>query len=690
MTKVNKNDVNQIFASNAPDQDKPPSFNNYTNGWGESRTNNGKPTIKQLNFIQQRTDQNFLWIHQNGGALPYDASIEYADSAIVLKDGKIQQLSGGVWSSYGSSDSDITTWSENSQADENKKFVTTVDSYSDLSSLKTFNGRTAYVRGDGSYYYSATQSKWVKDNTINLYDFKKEQNIQYYYDRIGNWDDAIYEAQVNVYLKKFSPTLVLPYGVIEIHKPILLNEALYFKINADYPELELYNESTGSFGGKGGKDNNYFTTAWRIIGQGKPAQIGEGFNSNTNKGIGGGTTISFVGGESIETNPDNLTYMNYGIIHAAPDFSGKQNAIPKDYWENKDDLSGFNRVEVKDLAILGNGRTIHGIVIWRSHWHLVSDLWIDDCYGAGLFMQWVYDLNIDRVVFTKCGRMSPKFSDYIKDGLFDIQYQTYAPLHITAQRPSTDNSNYVGVFRPHFENNYRCVADVIVNGNTSPIWFTNAHHETGGTIITGGGKQKVAYVAGKYGVQYFGKDSEYTFDYKSQEWNEAGAYITVRDCYGYTTNYSHAGIVSRYSELSFNNFDFSKDVEMSGQDANCNLKINDSILGNINIGGGFTNEFPLEIHNSTLNSVNINYLNNLRITNTIVSEGITLNNVNNTGLSKGSIIEDVKTKYIKGDLRGGKISDITFLDSTQQAIINSGGAISTIEHSDYFKNWLGE
>lgn len=97
MTQVNKNDVNQIFASNAPDQDKPPSFPNYTTGWGTSRSNNGKPTIKGFNFLQQRTDQNFLWLHQNGGALPYDSSIDYVDGSIVLKDGRICKLVNGAW-----------------------------------------------------------------------------------------------------------------------------------------------------------------------------------------------------------------------------------------------------------------------------------------------------------------------------------------------------------------------------------------------------------------------------------------------------------------------------------------------------------------------------------------------------------------------------------------------------------------
>ena len=108
MTKVNKNDVNQIFGVNAPDQDKPPYFNNYTTGWGEARTNNGKPTIKGFNFLQQRTDQNLLWIHQNGGALPYDASIDYVDGCIVLKDGKLQKLDSGSWVDYvGSYTSDL-------------------------------------------------------------------------------------------------------------------------------------------------------------------------------------------------------------------------------------------------------------------------------------------------------------------------------------------------------------------------------------------------------------------------------------------------------------------------------------------------------------------------------------------------------------------------------------------------------
>ena len=97
MALVAKNDVTQIFAIQAPEVDLPPTFANYPRGWDTARSNNGKPTIKQFNYIQQRTDQNVLWIHQNGGALPYDAAMEYAENAHVVKDGVLQKKAGLVW-----------------------------------------------------------------------------------------------------------------------------------------------------------------------------------------------------------------------------------------------------------------------------------------------------------------------------------------------------------------------------------------------------------------------------------------------------------------------------------------------------------------------------------------------------------------------------------------------------------------
>ena len=97
MALVTKNDVTQIFAIQAPAIDLPPTFSNYPRGWDTARSNNGKPTIKQFNYIQQRTDQNVLWIHQNGAALPYDAAMEYAEGAVVVKDGELQKKDGASW-----------------------------------------------------------------------------------------------------------------------------------------------------------------------------------------------------------------------------------------------------------------------------------------------------------------------------------------------------------------------------------------------------------------------------------------------------------------------------------------------------------------------------------------------------------------------------------------------------------------
>ena len=105
MALVTKNDVAQIFAIQAPEIDLPPTFANYPRGWDTARSNNGKPTIKQFNYLQQRTDQNVLWIHQNGAALPYDAAMEYAEDAVVVKDGRFKQWNGTTWINFGQDDS---------------------------------------------------------------------------------------------------------------------------------------------------------------------------------------------------------------------------------------------------------------------------------------------------------------------------------------------------------------------------------------------------------------------------------------------------------------------------------------------------------------------------------------------------------------------------------------------------------
>ena len=90
-------DPNIIFAENAPTQDKPAAFENYDKGWDESRKNDGRPEIKQMNYLQQQADLKNRYIHENGAALPYKEGVSYEENAVVVKDGFIQQKNGSSW-----------------------------------------------------------------------------------------------------------------------------------------------------------------------------------------------------------------------------------------------------------------------------------------------------------------------------------------------------------------------------------------------------------------------------------------------------------------------------------------------------------------------------------------------------------------------------------------------------------------
>ncbi|QHJ78555.1 MAG: hypothetical protein [Caudoviricetes sp.] len=605
MTQVNKNDVNQIFASNAPDQDKPPSFPNYTTGWGTSRSNNGKPTIKGFNFLQQRSDQNFLWIHQNGGALPYDSSIDYVDGSIVLKDGKLQQINDGAWSSYGSSDSDITTWTGNSQADENKKFVTTVNSYSELSSLKTVDGRVAIVKGDGSYYYSDTQKAWIKDEPFAVYDFKTEQPIQYYYDLLGNWDDAIYLAQKNVIAKGFSPKLRFPSGTINLNRPILGGASLGDKLHTDYPELGM-KDSNGVF-------LKSFPT--QLYGSAQPPYSTQGVAVN-------GTSLIFTGCKS----QTDLTYMNYGVIHFAP-------TNPLEFanaTETKQDTWGYANLIVQDLSITTKNQdgtefgTIHGIFMFRHHWHYISNVQIDAVYGAGILGNWVFDSNLERIVYTRCGRMSPNINDYQNDGNFSIEYQTYAPLHLMCTI-TTDTTNFIKSYRGHFENNYRAVADIILSRAT-PIWLQEHHHESGQGLTA---NSKIA-LATNYGVQYPCQDSESGFDYKNFSKAIGSCVVMADNITGYTANFKSACVLNQYTSLNAVNWRFNGDVTVNGNNTGCTLSATDSLFNNMSLVGTFADK-SLNLTNCAVSgNLDLNYFGAFDLINTKVAGTFTVNNQNTT------------------------------------------------------------
>ena len=96
---VNKIDPKVIFASEAPAQDTPAVFTNRTVGWGETRKNGGRPTIKQMNAEQQSTDLKILWLNENA-VTPYDSTIDYPVDAVTIKDGVFKIFNGSVWNLF--------------------------------------------------------------------------------------------------------------------------------------------------------------------------------------------------------------------------------------------------------------------------------------------------------------------------------------------------------------------------------------------------------------------------------------------------------------------------------------------------------------------------------------------------------------------------------------------------------------
>lgn len=170
MALVTKNDVTQIFAIQAPSIDLPPTFANYPRGWDTARSNNGKPTIKQFNYIQQRTDQNVLWIHQNGAALPYDATMEYAENAHVVKDGELQKKQGASWVSA-------------TNKGYNLDYFVSGKSYPLHAEIMLENGDIVKSTvANNTTDPNVDMTGWVNLNLASLIKFSDGSNVQQFYD----------------------------------------------------------------------------------------------------------------------------------------------------------------------------------------------------------------------------------------------------------------------------------------------------------------------------------------------------------------------------------------------------------------------------------------------------------------------------------------------------------------------------
>ena len=133
---VNKIDPKVIFASEAPAQDTPAVFTNRTVGWGETRKNGGRPTIKQMNAEQQSTDLKILWLNENA-VTPYDPTIDYPLDAVTIKDGIFKIFDGSVWKVF-LDKTDIGLGNVDNTSDLNKPVSVETQAALDLKADKSY------------------------------------------------------------------------------------------------------------------------------------------------------------------------------------------------------------------------------------------------------------------------------------------------------------------------------------------------------------------------------------------------------------------------------------------------------------------------------------------------------------------------------------------------------------------------
>ena len=126
---VNKLDPKTIFASEAPVQDTPAVFNNRTMGWGESRKNGGRPTIKQMNALQQDTELKILWLNENA-VTPFDVTIDYPINAVTIKDGVFKIFNGTTWDVF-LDKSSVGLFNVDNTSDLNKPMSNATQTYID-------------------------------------------------------------------------------------------------------------------------------------------------------------------------------------------------------------------------------------------------------------------------------------------------------------------------------------------------------------------------------------------------------------------------------------------------------------------------------------------------------------------------------------------------------------------------------
>lgn len=458
--------------------------------------------------------------------------------------------------------------------------------------------------------------------------FKTCQYVQLYYDKYGNWDDAIFQAQLNVYLKGYSPRLIFPSGIIHLKKPILGAQALGDAIHVARPDLGFYNSTTGRY-----------KSTWPTIIEGTYRKhYNAGINTNA------GTQIY------LDLNGDtDMTYQNYGIIHVGPTEKDQfnQSAMVKKLWQGACVIKDVNLSSYLTKPSQHPG-WCHGIVSFNGTQNLIENVQVYNVWGSGVLFDWCWDSKITNCLIMKSGRMMSR-ADYTVSETDVIERQLHSAIQImmsprgSATQPSesSDNSNFIRIYDCHIEDNYG-VADIMARGQASPIWIENCHFEADGMPPGSSRKTAIALSAGI--TQFMGDPS--------LGWNENasnfGAYVYWYGGSMYANAYSYTARVGRYSDLSLENIRFpniSKILVSSGNTPSKLSAVN-SVLGDVQLNGGNAKDYPLSLTDCSANDIVVSYFKGIRLTSCNISS---LNVTNNTATATTpSVLNGVVAGYISG------------------------------------------
>ncbi|MBJ2080589.1 hypothetical protein [Serratia ureilytica] len=440
--------------------------------------------------------------------------------------------------------------------------------------------------------------------------FRNAQHLEFYYDKLGDWDEAYFQAQMNVFRLGFSPEVLLPGGVVDIYRPFFGGPAIGDLIHARHPELGLYNG-----------DGTYKGT-WPLILKGVYKKNEDGLTNPYT-----GTQIVFHGCADQNDN----TWRDFGVIHSAPtNLSERRVPVPVKQW--------FGTVKIDDLNIRVLNRDnsrhgkCHGIYSFYGPKSEVNKIVVYQPYGGGIICDLMWDSVLRDCVLLQCGRMSPNIGDYQSAKNVDIKYQTYAPLHILYSATGSDNSNFIRFENFHFEDNYHSVADVIVSGDSSPIHIINSHHETDRAagvpaVVNGGFKKRLA--AGTVGVRYMGQDSEPGFDYTAGPFTARGGYLHADGANGYQLGYDDVYYGGRYTGAILENIKFpnSGGIKVAAGNTACTVVASNSTFTDISFSGGNESFAPLKMSNCNIKSLTMSYAYGFKLSNVEVESSITLSNM---------------------------------------------------------------